>query len=142
MCKATSELKFCTCAVDEDEEPENYWMLYSKKSNEDGLFTTTMGLVTWVEHDEVKKETLKAFIISSLNKENCFDIHLNILDRDVLEIGLCIAEEHYRYYLEYLNDKWQECGNDIDQFAIMDMYDRVSEGITKPSIYEYFKSKI
>lgn len=120
MCKISDRLKLCTCKTEDVELLKNYWILYKyKKSN-----VFLMGEPMLPQYYEIGKETNEYNynkLEELLNTRNCFDIDIEINNKDILELNFTysfssekIQQIHLVYEFVYKNNKWR--ANEYDPF--------------------------
>jgi len=118
MCKVSGKLKLCTCKTQNVESLKHYWVLHKFHKSEFeimGLPVLPQGFEIGHETDRNNGDSLQAM----LNEGNCFDVELQIDNKDILELHLSCTlksdnknEVHLVYEFEYKKGKWRKTSFD------------------------------
>ncbi|MBS1744529.1 MAG: hypothetical protein JST21_00010 [Bacteroidetes bacterium] len=120
MCKVSDKLKLCTCKTKNIEQLKHYWILYKyQKSN-----IILVGEPILPQEYEIGKETNEYNynkLEDLLNGENCFDIDIEINNKDILILKFTCSQTPDKtkqidlvYEFVYKNYKWT--ANEYDPF--------------------------
>lgn len=120
MCKVSDKLKLCTCKTEDIERLKNYWILYKYHKSD----IIMMGEPMLPQYYEIGKETNEYNynkLEELLNAGNCFDIDLEINNKDILELNFTYSSAsdktkriHLVYEFVYKKNKWT--ANEYDPF--------------------------
>lgn len=104
MCKISPNLNLCTCAVEDPRTLKNYWIL---RRPYDGDFyilgTTTVPFFLDFEDEKHNLEVL----LKALNSVDCFDVVLDIKEKDVLDLHFDCKGNEIIYAFVFEREKWE-----------------------------------
>ena len=117
MCKVSNQLKLCSCNTKNVEKLNHYWILKRHNGENncmigEAILPANIGKAA----DNINIKSLEIM----LNSGNCFDIALQHLENDILELHFTVHPDHEKYlisrcdgnYLAYAfifkNNKWKK----------------------------------
>ena len=128
MCKISNQLKLCTCKTNDVQSLKYYWVLKSPNtSGSEILGEIMMPADVPLETELHNQETLTKL----LNAGNCFDVRINHLENDVLELHFSCKYSYLVYAFIFWKNKWElteydPFGNGLD--------DKLAGKIMKPYV--------
>ena len=140
MCKVSNQLKLCSCKTNNVEKLKHYWIL--KRHN--GEDNSIMG-ITFLPANIGKaadKINIKS-LGTMLNSGNCFDIALQHLENDILELHFTVRRDpekdmillddgnYLAYAFIFKNNKWKK--------TVFDPFGANLEDIQKGKIVSPFR---
>ncbi|MBS1756728.1 MAG: hypothetical protein JSU03_05575 [Bacteroidetes bacterium] len=118
MCIVSDKLKLCTCKTENVEQFKHYWILYKYQKSGIDLVGIPMLPQEWEigkETDEYNYRRLEKM----LNAESCFDIDIELRNKDILEMHFSCNKNsdskypiHLVYEFAYKNKKWRTNAHD------------------------------
>ena len=132
MCEISDKIKFCTCSSDV-ETLKHYWVLHRKSANLDEMQfcvgTYMMPNEKAMAFLEINTTTLE----KRLNESDAFDVHLELKNKDILEVVINNKSRNYEdqitYTFEYNKGKWKSI--EYDFFELMNEYEETDSGKMK-----------
>ena len=104
MCKISPNLKLCTCAVEDASSLKDYWVLQRPYERDFHILGTTVMPFTLDFEDE--KHNLE-ILLKSLNSGDCFDVVLDVRDKDILDIHFDCQGNEIVYAFVFEKGKWE-----------------------------------
>ena len=96
MCKISDKLKLCTCKTENVEQLKHYWILKRHNGQPncivgEAILPANIG----EQSDRINEKT----IVKMLNECNCFDIDLQHLEGDILELHFTFYADPEKYFM-------------------------------------------
>ena len=123
MCEISDKIKFCTCSTDV-ENLKHYWVLH-RKIKDKNLRNHVLGLLSCPSDKELDYFLINSATIENrLNESDAFDVPMNFINKDVLEVVINNKAENYgdcfSYSFEYKKGIWKSFESDC--FLLMNDY--------------------
>ena len=110
MCEISTKIKFCTCSSNV-ENLKHYWVLH-RKIKDKNLRNHVLGLLSCPSEKELDYFLINSSTIENrLNESDAFDVPMNFINKDVLEVVINSKSENYEdcfsYSFEYKKGIWK-----------------------------------
>jgi hypothetical protein len=113
MCTVSSELKLCSCKINDWDKVKHYWTLHRFIA---GRNVELVGeVVLSYSHKTIDHELNERNILQALNSGNRFDFEPDLKNKDLLHMAFKFDEndwQHCNYGFEFKNGKWRKAGYD------------------------------
>ncbi|WP_036678794.1 hypothetical protein [Daejeonella oryzae] len=126
MCKISTQLKLCTCKTREVETLKHYWILYRPD------FSGMEILGSIIDPADITQEIAlynEGTLNILLNAGNCFDVDINVKEKDVLQLYFSCRNSYLTYAFTFKKNKWISTAYDL--FA-NDLAEKLSGKIKQP----------
>ena len=135
MCLQNHQIKFCTCDIDEENLPENYWILYRYENDEE---LTIVGEAILPYDDQMSDFNYlnnQNIILERINESDAFDFKTDFQEQDLLEVYLKNKDndEKDSFCFEFQDKTWTSTKSDYYYFGIIHNEYRTGKVEIKPS---------
>lgn len=127
MCLRNHQLKFCSCEIDGENLPENYWVLYRHSRKKDQIIIGEAILPYFHSPDFQLNQD---FLLKRINEDDAFDFEPNFQKKDCLVVHLKNKKAEFpetdSYCFEFMRNKWTTAKYDF--FDLNNHFDEKKSG--------------
>lgn len=135
MCTVSSELKLCSCKIEDFDNVKYYWVLHRFVEGKDLM---VLGEVMLNYPDEnIDHKLNEKVILKALNAKNIFDFEPILNNKDLLHLAFKFTEDdwqHHNYGFEFKNGKW--CKAEYDGLTWMQQHEEFKQGKIENALAE------
>jgi hypothetical protein len=128
MCKISPKLKLCTCAAKDPASLKHYWVL-ARPNNKEIVMLGEVMLPMYLDLETAQYNN--RILLESLNERDCFDVALEIKNRDILQLHFTGPKQQLVYAFVFKMGKWNRA--QYDPFASVDL---IEKGKIKPALMQ------